>query len=143
MMTKLRERSAVILWILVFAFVATIIFAWGMGGFDNTKGPRDQGAMATINGEKVDYRVFEQQVIQRINQETQDSETPMTTERVKQMRTRAWSDHLNLTLERQWATSRHMKPHDEEIVSYIRYNPPQDLTMNPEFQIDGVFDSSK
>lgn len=143
MMTKLRERSAVILWILVFAFVATIIFAWGMGGFTQDQGPKDQGVMAVINGEKVDYRNFEQGVIQRINQETQNVETPLTAERVTQLRSRVWSDYLNLALERQWAYQRGMRPYDEEIVSHIRYNPPRDLTMNPEFQVDGRFDSSK
>jgi peptidyl-prolyl cis-trans isomerase D len=143
MMTKLRERSAVILWILVFAFVATIIFAWGMGGFDSSQGPSDQGVMAVINGEKVDYRTFEQGVIQRINQETQNSSAPVTPERVTQLRTRAWNDYLNLALERQWAGERGMNPYDEEIVSHIRHNPPGDLARNPEFLIDGKFDSSK
>ncbi len=143
MMTKLRERSAVILWILVFAFVATIIFAWGMGGFDNSQGPSDQGVMAVVNGEKVDYRAFEQGVIQRINQETQNSSAPVTAERVKQLRTRAWNDYLNLALERQWADNCGMSPYDEEIVSHIRYNPPGDLVQNPEFLVEGEFDSSK
>ena len=143
MMTKLRERSAVILWILVFAFVATIIFAWGMGGFDGSQGPSDQGVMAVINGEKVDYRNFEQNVIQRINQETQNSSAPVTAERVKQLRIRAWNDYLNLALERQWAGDHGMNPYDEEIVSHIRYNPPRDLAQNPEFLVDGEFDSSK
>ncbi|MCD4727990.1 MAG: peptidylprolyl isomerase [Pirellulales bacterium] len=143
MMTKLRENSAVILWILVFAFVATIIFAWGMGGFDSSSGPKDQGVMAVINGEKVDYRIFEQQVIQRINQETQNSETALAAEQIKQLRTRTWSDYLNLALERQWSDNHDMRPYDEEIVSHIQYNPPRELTMNPDFLVDGQFDSSK
>ena len=42
MMTQLRSQLKLIMWILVFAFLGTIVFSWGMGGF---KGRQETGVI--------------------------------------------------------------------------------------------------
>ena len=38
-----------ILWLIIFAFVGTIFYSWGMGGSSNSSG----GVIASVNGEKI------------------------------------------------------------------------------------------
>ena len=54
-MNKMRESMKTILLILVLAFVATIIFDWGMGGFQSR---RPQGVIAQVNGQDISYEEF-------------------------------------------------------------------------------------
>ena len=67
MMTKMRENTAVILWILVAAFVATIVFSWGMGGFD-TVSKGSGTTVASVNGEDIEYREYERLITNRLQQ---------------------------------------------------------------------------
>jgi len=143
MLSKMRENSTVVLWILVFAFVGTIIFAWGMGGFNKDKGPRSKGILAVINGEKVQYQNFENQVAQRVNQENQKDKGSVDADKIRQVRSRVFNDNLNITLERQWAFKRHMQIYDDELVNEIRFYPPPEVSGSQDFLTDGKFDTTK
>jgi len=142
MMNRLRENSAIVLWVLVFAFVATIIFAWGMGGVKSKNSPVEKGILAKINGEKIMYRNFEQQVVQRVSRENQEGDQAVDSDRIKQIRLRTWNDNLNLTLERQWAEKRKLRAYDEEIFHRVRNYPPAEVVNSPQFQTDSTFDST-
>lgn len=49
MMETLRKNMKIVLWIVVVAFIATIFFVWGKGGFSPEK------TVAVVNGEKITY----------------------------------------------------------------------------------------
>ena len=59
MMSTLRKNTAMVLWILVIAFIATIIFSWGMGGF---QGSIEPGVIAKVNGQKITRDQFDQAI---------------------------------------------------------------------------------
>jgi hypothetical protein len=52
MIRTIREKLSFVMWIVVLAFIATIIFSWGMGGIKMSD-PRQTGTIAKINGEDV------------------------------------------------------------------------------------------
>ena len=71
MLTKMRENMAMVMWILVVAFIGTIVFSWGMGGF---KGKVKPGIVGSINGKDISVEYFENLVQQAYQQRIEDSE---------------------------------------------------------------------
>ena len=60
LMAKMRENTKTILIILVAAFLATIIFSWGMGGLKCGPGASlQQGVIAKVNGNKINRDDFD------------------------------------------------------------------------------------
>ena len=54
MLSIIREHAdswmiKAILWLIIFAFVGTIFYSWGMGGSASSGG----GVIATVNGQKI------------------------------------------------------------------------------------------
>jgi len=54
MLSIIREHAdswmiKTILWLIIFAFVGTIFYSWGMGGSTNSGG----GVLASVNGQKI------------------------------------------------------------------------------------------
>ena len=87
MMQTMRKNMKLVLWILVFAFIATIVFSWGMGGFKG-RGPK-QGIAAVINGKQITVDRLEQLFQQRLQYEQTRQETDLTEDQIKQMRRRS------------------------------------------------------
>ena len=56
MMKAMRRLTKQIMWVVVVAFVGTIIFAWGM----NVTGRRQGGSdtIGVINGQKISFQQF-------------------------------------------------------------------------------------
>ena len=54
MLSTIREHAdswliKAILWLIIFAFIGTIFYSWGMGGASNSGG----GVIATVQGDKI------------------------------------------------------------------------------------------
>ena len=61
MLSTIREHAdswmiKSILWLIIFAFVGTIFYSWGMGGASGSGG----GAIATVEGEEIYQQEYEQ-----------------------------------------------------------------------------------
>ena len=63
MMKEMRENMPLIMWILVIAFLATIVVSWGAGGFQGS-GPKP-GVIAEIGSREILYEAYTQ-VIQNV-----------------------------------------------------------------------------
>ena len=59
MMTKLRESTAIIMWIVILAFVGLIVVEWG-ADYSGTSGSKGADTVGIINGEEISLRVFQQ-----------------------------------------------------------------------------------
>lgn len=139
MMRTLRDNTAVVLWILVLAFVATIVFSWGMGGFDTVKGGKGT-TIASVNGEDLDIRDYERLVSNRLQQSQADGTRPDDAQ-VASARRQSWSDLINLTLERQLVAELDLTTSDDEVSDRVLYMPPAWVTGDTTFQSGGVFDT--
>lgn len=138
MMRTLRDNTHIVLWILILAFVGTIIFSWGMGGFDTLK--EDGGSVvATVNGQDVPYQDYERLVANRLQQSGDQNDARM----VMQARSQSWNDLINLTLERQLAKLLGIRVSDKEISDRIMYLPPAMVAMDSSFITNGQFDTLK
>ena len=138
MMRTLRDNTHVVLWILILAFVGTIVFSWGMGGFDTLTGD-GKTVVASINGEKVEYADYEKVVQNRLQQSGDQNDN----RQVMQARTQSWNDLVNLTLEKQLARQLGLGWSDREITDRILYTPPAFVTQDTAFLSAGVFDTLK
>jgi len=138
MMRTLRDNTHIVLWILILAFVGTIIFSWGMGGFDTLK-EDGSAVVATVNGQDVQYQDYERLVSGRLQQSGDQNDARM----VMQARSQSWNDLINLTLERQLAKALGIGVSDSEVSDRIMYLPPAMVAMDTTFITNGQFDTLK
>ncbi|MDP2362120.1 MAG: peptidylprolyl isomerase [bacterium] len=137
MMRKLRDNTAVVLWVLILAFVGTIVFSWGMGGFDTISGG-GKTVVASINGEEVEYQDYERLVSNRLQQSGNQTDSRAVT----QARSQSWNDLIHLSLERRLARAMGLRASDREITDRILYLPSW-VAQDSTFQTNGQFDTLK
>lgn len=140
MMTKLREMTFVILWILVFAFVGLMVFEWGMD-FTGTQGRTN--VVGKVEGEKITIEEFERAVSQAREMELNNTGKSPDFERSKQIQDEVWESFVQRVL-----LSREIKKYDiqvtnREVALFILNNPLPELQQNPQFQTEGKFDIQK
>ncbi len=141
MMRTLRENTVVVLWILVIAFVATIVFSWGMGGFDQVSGGQ-QTDVATVNGQDLDIQEYERLITGRLQREQTEDNRPDENQ-IRTARRRSWDDLINLTLERQTLARLDLGVSDLEVSDKVLYFPPEYVTQDSSYQVAGAFDTTK
>jgi len=140
MMEQLRRNMPLILWILLIAFLLTIIFSWGMGGFKEKEDPNIVGIIA---GEEIGVDKFEEIVNRQIEQYTQQNGVEPQEQTVSQIRSQAWDNLVREILLEKEAKRVGITVSDQEIVDQITNNPPEFIQNHPSFQTDGVFDINK
>lgn len=123
-MNKMRDRMPLIIIILIIAFLATIVFEWGMN-YMGMGGTTD--AFASINNQEINYQDYEKIVQQQIEQTRQQNEGKDVTEaQVKQIRDQVWTSLINQTITKQAIENYGIKVSDKEILDWI-YNRPETL----------------
>ena len=141
MMTQLRSQMKLILWILVFAFLATIVFSWGMGGFKE-RGQKP-GILAQVGKQEITAEGFEKLIRYKVDQAKSSGEKEPDQEAVKKIREDSWDEQVNNILKQQDARKRNIVVTDREIAYMIENNPPSEIQKVESFQTDGKFDISK
>ncbi|MBZ0265838.1 peptidylprolyl isomerase [bacterium] len=138
MMSAMRKNTAIILWILVFAFIATIVFSWGMGGF---KGQMEPGVIGKVNNKKITQEMYDQAVQNRLQYERQNSEEPLTENRIQTIRNDVWEGFINEYILDEWREKAGIEVSDREVAYAVRNFPPQQIVQNPSFRDStGQFD---
>jgi peptidyl-prolyl cis-trans isomerase D len=140
MMKAMRKLTKHILWIVIVAFVGTIIFAWGM---EFTSKQKRKGIIATVNGEDIDLYTFQYYYDQRLRQAEKD-QGDLDEQASIRIRDEVFNNLLNDILLNQEATRRGIEVTDAELYEYMRRYPPQELREHPAFQTpEGQFDYQK
>jgi hypothetical protein len=88
MMKKMRSMTRSILWIVIAAFVGTIVFAWGM---QFTSRKSKQGVIAVINGKEIPIQQFQYLYEQKLR-EAEKGEEEVTDELTKKLRDQTWTE---------------------------------------------------
>jgi len=143
MMHVLREKMKLVMLITLGAFLATIIFSWGAGGFKN-RGMLEQGIVGEINGRKIKYQDFEQmlsQQLQNYRQQAPDQEIPEY--QMQGIRDQVWNGIVMDILQGEAIESMHLQATPEEIFFRLKNDPPVYLRQVEQFQTDGQFDMAK
>ncbi len=123
-MNKLRDKMPVIIIVVIVAFLATIVFEWGM----NLMGLReDRMLFAKVNGEEITYQQFEQAVEQQAAQMRQQNNGKDIDEaQMQQIRDQVWNGLITQTITKEAMRKYNITVSDKEILDWI-YNRPEQL----------------
>ncbi|MBU1983633.1 SurA N-terminal domain-containing protein, partial [bacterium] len=140
MMTAMRENMPLIMWILVGAFLATIVFSWGMGGFDS--GSSLDGVVGRVGGHEILYdqynRFVQNQIAQQREKDT--TATTITEAQIRQIRKDVWDEMIRNRIMDAYAKRWDLVTSDEEVAWAVRNSPPNWIRQNEAFLKDGRFD---
>jgi peptidyl-prolyl cis-trans isomerase D len=140
MLSTFRKFTKVVIWVVIIAFVGTIIFAWGM---EITQSKAQRNIVGTINGKDIDYRVYQKYYDRLYESKQANNDQELDASTLHQIRTQAWDNLVSDCLLNQQIDKRQIKETDDEVVAFLRYQPPAELQQNPSFQTDGKFDYQK
>ena len=126
-MNKMRDKMPLIIIILIVAFLATIVFEWGMEYMGMSKGGN---VFAKVNGEEITAADFEQAVQSRIQQIRANNPTAdIDDATMEQIRTQVWDEMVQNILLNQEMKKLGIKVNDQEVLDWI-YKRPETLPEN-------------
>lgn len=142
MMTKIREKTHILLYVLVFCFIALIVIEWGAKYSDTSHTKR--GVIGKIGGDDVRYADFQTAYFNQIQQMQQKKDGEALTESETEMVSdQIWNQMVEETLLHNFIKKNDIVIGDSEVVFQLRNNPPDFLKQSPTFQTDGKFDANK
>ncbi|GEM_PF-4238274 len=141
MLKRMRQYTKTVLWIVIIAFVGTIIFAWGAGGLKNR---RDPNLIGVIDGVKITRQYYSTLYQNEYDKELKQSKDhELTDEQSKQIHNTVWNRIQNEVLLGKQIKNLDINVSDKELVEYMQKYPPQFLRSEPALQTDGKFDYNK
>jgi peptidyl-prolyl cis-trans isomerase D len=141
MIQQMRNNAAIIMWIVIIAFVATIVFAWGM---DLTSRSRTKNVIGSVNGKEITISYFEKMVEQeREKQREQSGGAEMSPYQSRMVPRQVWETEVNRLLLKDLFVKMKLGASSDQIYEFIKRNPPREVYSAPQFQTDSMFDTSK
>jgi peptidyl-prolyl cis-trans isomerase D len=141
MMRQMRENTKWIMLATALAFVALMVFEWGM---DITgRSGMGVGEIGRVNGTPImyeDYMATYRNLYSRI-QETQQG--PISTQRTREIEDQAFDEVVTQILLSQELQRRGIRVTDEEIRQTAQLSPPPELRQESIFMTEGQFDLQK
>ena len=137
MMTLLRQKTVLVLWFVIFAFIGLIVVEWGADY--SGAGPNDAGdAVGVVNGQTISLREFQDALRRVARQMPQEQRTDQAL-LVQQV----WDYYIREIILSQEYERLGFEVTDGEIAFYTRNKPPQAVREFETFQTDGAFDMDK
>src|SRR5690606_36539278 len=143
MMRTMREHTKAIMLITAPAFVALMVFEWGMDLSGRTSAQASGGEIGRVNGESISYEEFRRVYSALYDQQSQFMDRPMTTAEIREIENAAWEQVVLDRLVNQEVKRRGLEATDAEVRQAARLAPPPEFFTNPLFQTDGQFDRAK
>ena len=140
LMERMRGFTKVVLYVLVFAFIGTIIFDWGMNITGLKSNPR---VIGVVNGEEIDTNYFNnvlQQELTRYSQKTGGSVPESQQEYIIEQ---VWEQIIREILLNQEIKKHDLTTSAKEIAFNMRNKPPQFILNDTSFATNGRFDQAK
>ncbi len=141
MMRQMRENTKWIMLATALAFVALMVFEWGMDISGRTAG--GIGELGRVNGTPIPDESYQASYRNLYDQVSRGQEEPPNAAQIREIEQAAWEDVINQILIQQELRRRGIRVTDGEIRQVALYAPPQELTGDPLFQTDGQFDLQK
>lgn len=134
----MRKKQKVVIYIVAFVFIIGMA-AMGVVGLFNTQPP-----LGKVNGTKITmemYRAKLAEIEQRYQEMYQNQ--PIDDNTRKMLQDQAWDALVNDILFEQQIKKHRIKVSDDDVLTEMQSNPPQELMQNPEMQTNGAFDRAK
>jgi parvulin-like peptidyl-prolyl isomerase len=141
MMRQMRENTKWIMLATALAFVALMVFQWGMDITGRTAG--SVGEIGRVNGEPVYYEDYLAAYRNLYDQVQQAQTEPVTSQQNADLEDQAFDQVVSQILIRQELDRRGILVTDEEVRQAARFSPPPALASNPAFLTEGSFDFEK
>jgi peptidyl-prolyl cis-trans isomerase D len=141
MIQQMRKNAATIMWVVIIAFVATIVFAWGM---DLSSQSRAKNVVGKINGKELSINYFEKMVESERQKERERSNgAEISPYQNKMLPRQVWETEINRILLKEVFEKMQLTASPDQLYEYIKKNPPREVYSIPQFQTDSMFDTSK
>ncbi len=141
MMRQMRENTKWIMLVTAIAFVALMVFEWGM---DVTgQSGAGFGEIGRVNGTPVMYEQYQMTYRNLYEQVSRSQVEPVSSAQNREIEEAAWNELVNQILIQQELGRRGIRVTDQEVRDMARFMPPQELALDPLFQTDGQFDIQK
>ena len=140
MLSTFRRYTKAFIWVVVVAFVGTIIFAWGMD-ISGSKVRND--IVGTIDGGDIEYRMYQPYLDRLYQQEQGKSQVDLDAGVVNRLRQQAWDNLVADFLVDREIAKRKITVTTQELYAYLKYQPPQEFQQAEIFQTEGKFDYQK
>ncbi len=137
MMRQMRENTKWIMLITAAAFVALMVFEWGMDASGQSGGGGDVGQVGSTGVPVQHYQNVYRNLYDQV-QRTQDR--PISSTQNREIEDMAWNEVVNQILIQNELNRRGIRVSDEEIRQAVRTSPPAEFRSDPNFQTDGQFD---
>ena len=129
MMRQMREATKPIMIVTAAAFVALMVFQWGMDITGRSSGSR--GEIGSVNGDPVTYEAYQSAYRNLYDQAQQSQQEPITSQQNKELEDAAFDQVVNQILIGQELKRRGISVTNDEIRQAAQYAPPQEL--RPQF----------
>jgi peptidyl-prolyl cis-trans isomerase D len=141
-MRQMRENTKWIMLITVVAFVALMVFEWGMDASGGSAEAMTGGEMGKVNGSAITYAEFSQ-LYRTLYQQRQEQMGSISPAQNRMIEDEAWEQLVTDRLINQELRRRGIRVTDEEIRDAALYLPPPEFYQHEAFQTDGQFDLDK
>lgn len=138
MLENLRKKQKIIIY-----FVA-VIFILGMGAVGLAELLRPQPYLGKVNGKKITLEMYQnkiQEVYNRYSEMYQNQ--PIDDNTRKNLENQAWQALVDEILWEQMIKKNKIKVSEDDILTEMQNNPPQELMQNESLQTNGRFDKTK
>jgi peptidyl-prolyl cis-trans isomerase D len=141
MMRQMRENTKWIMVACALAFVALMVFEWGMDITGRSAG--GIGEIGSVNGDPVMYDEY-MATYRNLYEEVQRGQTQsITSDQNRQIEDEAWNQVVTRILIEQELERRGIQVTDQEIMEAALVAPPPVFMQAPEFLTNGAFDLQK
>ncbi len=130
MLQALRSNTKTILWIVVIAFVGFIILVWGA---DLRLGGMASGAIGSVNGKEIPYQFYQRRLTANLQSIRARGDRDPSFEEERRIADQTWQQIVDEMLVSQEAEKHSLPLSDDEIVFWVRSNPPEELRQDPAF----------
>jgi peptidyl-prolyl cis-trans isomerase D len=143
MLKAMRKNTKIVLWVVIAAFLGTIVFAWGM---QYTASQQMKNYVAKVNGEKItadEYLFYFDRLAKQW--EAQNPQSEMPEDQRARLHYDAWRELLRNVLMQQQIERYGLGVTDGEIVEFLQkyYYAVPELMQLEVFQTNGQFDYNK
>lgn len=142
MMQQMRENTVWIMVITALAFVALMVFEWGMDMSGQSAAAMTGGELGEVNGVPITYQQWNE-VYRNLYQQQQDQGAPVSSQDNDDLEDQAWDQLVMERLVEQELNRRGIQITEGEIRQAARYSPPPEFYQYEVFQTDGQFDLDK
>jgi peptidyl-prolyl cis-trans isomerase D len=141
MMKAMRQMTKSIMWIVLAAFVGTIVFAWGMQF--STRKSKKYGIAGIINGRQIDLTLFQRAFQNNLQRVSQDYKEEISDDLAKRIRDNTWENFIFEILLADEIEKRGIELTNQEVYEYLKRFPPEEIRQAEVFQTEGKFDYQK